>query len=334
MIWCDIGRGITVLSVPIALAFDALSIWQVYLVCLVEGSLFVFFNIAEVAVLRKVAPAAQLQQATAQNEAAFGAVHIAGPSIGTTLLQSFGRGGPFVANFVCYVASVICLMLNRGDFRASAQQRPLALRQEVTVGLRWLWGRPLIRFLAFLTGGLNFLDAAVPLILIVSAKQLGATDVQVGMIFSVGGVGAIVGSIVGGSVQRYASFRVVIVGAVWFQFFLFPLYATAPSSAALAIIYGLACFSLPIFNVVQFSYRIRLIPDSLQGRVNSTFRLLAFGLHPLGAALSGVLLERYGVGPTVAILTGWVLLLAVSTTLSAHIRNTPRLGAESGAGLA
>jgi hypothetical protein len=37
----------------------------------------------------------------------------------------------------------------------------------------------------------------------------------------------------------------------------------------------------PIYNVVQFNYRLSLIPDALQGRVNSTFRLLAFGFTPL-----------------------------------------------------
>mgnify|MGYP000455671856 CR=1 FL=1 len=50
----------------------------------------------------------------------------------------------------------------------------------------------------------------------------------------------------------------------------------------------------PIFNVTQFSHRLTLIPDQLQGRVNSTFRLFAFGFNPLGAALSGLLIERVG----------------------------------------
>ena len=36
----------------------------------------------------------------------------------------------------------------------------------------------------------------------------------------------------------------------------------------------------PIYNVVQFSYRLALIPERLLGRVNSTFRLLAFGFQP------------------------------------------------------
>jgi hypothetical protein len=77
----------------------------------------------------------------------------------------------------------------------------------------------------------------------------------------------------------------------------------------------------PIYNVVQFSYRLALIPDKLQGRVNSTFRLLAFGLQPLGAGLSGLLLQKIGTTPTVMIFGLWYLFLAVATTLNVHVRH-------------
>ena len=79
MIVCDFGRALAALSVPIALWLDALTIGQIYVVAFVEGSLFVFFNIAEVAALPRVVPVLQLPQAAAQNEAAFAAAHIAGP---------------------------------------------------------------------------------------------------------------------------------------------------------------------------------------------------------------------------------------------------------------
>jgi hypothetical protein len=77
----------------------------------------------------------------------------------------------------------------------------------------------------------------------------------------------------------------------------------------------------PIFNVTQFSYRLALIPDELQGRVNSTFRLLAFGLNPLGAALSGVLIQYVGAVPTVIVFGAWLLVLAVLTTANPDVRN-------------
>ena len=103
MIWCDFGRALAALSVPVALWLDALTIGQIYVVAFVEGSLFVFFNIAEVAALPRLVPALQLPAAAAQNEAAFGAAHIVGPSIGTLIYQTIGRGAAFVfdAHLLC-----------------------------------------------------------------------------------------------------------------------------------------------------------------------------------------------------------------------------------------
>ena len=83
----------------------------------------------------------------------------------------------------------------------------------------------------------------------------------------------------------------------------------------------------PIYNVVQFSYRLALIPDELQGRVNSVFRLLAFGLQPLGWALTGVLIQTIQVVPTIMLLFACLFSLAVLTTLNRHVRHAAPLAA-------
>jgi predicted MFS family arabinose efflux permease len=64
--------------------------------------------------------------------------------------------------------------------------------------------------MAFLTGGINFIYGATPLIMIVIGKQLGASDVDIGLMFSIGGIGGVLGSLVGGRVQRRFSFGQVI----------------------------------------------------------------------------------------------------------------------------
>src|SRR5205809_1489754 len=107
MILCDVGNALAVATIPVAMAFDALILWQLYAVCFFEGALFVFFNIAEVAALPRVVPRPQLPQATAQNEAGFGIANIIGPSIGTFLYQTFGRAVPFVADAISYLVSLV-----------------------------------------------------------------------------------------------------------------------------------------------------------------------------------------------------------------------------------
>ena len=326
MILCDVGRCLAVLAIPAAIVLDALSLWLIYTVTLVEGSLFVFFNIAEVAALPKVVPTSQLPQAAAQNEAGFGAANIVGPSFGTTLFQLFGRAAPFLADALTYAVSVATLLGIRARFEREQPAARRELRHEVAEGLRWLWATPLIRFMAFLTGGINLVNAGIPLLLIVRAKELGANAAQIGVIFSLAGIGGIVGSLIGGRIQRRFRFGQVIVACVAIEAATFPLYILMPSFYSLAIVAGAGSLLAPVYNVVQFSYRLSIIPDALQGRVNSVFRLLAFGFMPAGAALSGLLLERMGTFATVLAFWCVLLALAAATAANRHVRDAAPIG--------
>ena len=54
-------------------------------------------------------------------------------------------------------------------------------------------------------------------------------------------------------------------------------------------------------------------------------RLRAFGLMPIGAALSGVFLEHLGSTTTVVIFSVWMLGLAVATMANPHVRHAAPL---------
>jgi MFS family permease len=75
-----------------------------------------------------------------------------------------------------------------------------------------------------------------------------------------------------------------------------PIYlvmALAPNWITLACAIGLSQFAGLTWNTVSVSYRQRTIPDAMLGRVNSLYRLLAWGMMPVGLILSG-LIVRYG----------------------------------------
>src|SRR6202790_4001061 len=67
MILCDTGRAIALGSIPVALLPGHLTILQLCIVSLVEGTLFTFFNLAETACLPQVVSKDQLTGAVAQN---------------------------------------------------------------------------------------------------------------------------------------------------------------------------------------------------------------------------------------------------------------------------
>ena len=109
------------------------------------------------------------------------------------------------------------------------------------------------------------------------------------------------------------------------QALLFPLYLVVPRFYLLGVVYAAIYATAPVYNVVQFSYRLALIPDALQGRVNSSFRLIAFGFNPLGAFLCGLMLERFGSTPTVLLFALCYLAMAVATQVNPQVRNAQAL---------
>ncbi|MGA7731022.1 MAG: MFS transporter [Chloroflexia bacterium] len=325
MIVCDVVRAVAFLTIPAAWLFDLLTVWQLYAVALIEGTGFVFFNIAEVAALPRVVPKSQLPEATAQNMSTWFVASLIGPGLGGALYQGVGRVVPFLVDAVSYGLSAFSLLFIRTGFQGDRSvDVDRDLRAEIGQGIRWLWNRPLLRFIAFITGGINAAASALPLVIIVLAKNAGADDATVGLIFSIGAIGGIVGSIVGGTIQRRFTYGQVTIGSVWLLALMTPLYALTQNVILFGVISAVSSITFPVYSVVQMSYRLPLIPDELQGRVNSVFRLIAFGFQPLGATLGGILLEWTDPITTVLVVSAGFVGLAVAVTLSADVRNAPR----------
>ncbi|MDQ6694426.1 MAG: MFS transporter, partial [Chloroflexota bacterium] len=117
MMICDGCRALNSASIPLAIFLGGLTVGQLFVNAFIEGSFFVFFNIAEVASLSRVVEKRQLPQASAQNEAGFISASLAGPPVGAFLFQTIGRAFPFVVDAVSYGVSVISLGFIKTEFQ-------------------------------------------------------------------------------------------------------------------------------------------------------------------------------------------------------------------------
>jgi len=69
-------------------------------------------------------------------------------------------------------------------------------------------------------------------------------------------------------------------------------------------------------GIVQVSFRLALIPDALQGRVNSVYRLLSFGAMSFGTAAGGLLIDWYGPRPVLGMIAVWIFTMAALAACS------------------
>ena len=319
MILCDTGRALALGSIPLALLLGHLTLAQLYIVSLVEGTLFTFFNLSETACLPQVVEKDQLAAAAAQNSIIDSVSGMAGPSLGG-IFYSIARAVPFLTDAITYCASVLSLFFIKKDFQEEREVKPLRLWAEIGEGLLWLWHAPLIRFIALLTGGLILPVAGYSLILIVLAQSQHASSFAIGLILAAGGIGSIVGAMLVAPLQRRFRFGQLMIAGTWLWGLTWLLFAVAPNPLMLGIAVAASFIVVPIYMSVQFGYRLSVIPDQLQGRVNSVFRLIAFGSEPVSLALTGFLLQAIGPTPTVLVMFVPQGILAVMATFSKHFR--------------
>ncbi len=320
MILCDTGRALALGSIPVALLLGQLTIVQLYIVSLVEGTLFTFFNLAETACLPHVVAKEQLPAAAAQHMVIDSASGLIGPSIGGAF-YSIGRAIPFLTDAISYGVSVLSLFFIKVKFQEEREHTTIRLWADIKEGVSWLWHQPLIRFIALLTGGMVAPVVGYGLILIVLAQGQHASSFTIGLIFACGGIGSILGALIVAPLQKRFSFGQLMIASTWIWALTWLLFAIAPNPFMLGVATALSFIIVPIYMSVQFGYRLALIPDHLQGRVNSIFRLIAFGSEPIGLAVTGVLLQVIGPVPTVLVLFVPQFILSIAATFNKHLRN-------------
>ncbi len=326
MMACQIGRFVAFFGLGVMAHYGAINQWHIYFVCLIDGILFVFFNIAEAAALSSVVPRELLPQASSTNEAGFGTAMIIGPPAATIVYQFWGIGGALFAGGFCYLSSFILLRILKTELNLSRQEVRQTLVEEITEGIRWLTGARLVLLLACIMGGLNLINAAMPLIAITLGQNLGASNASIGTTVACGGIGSVLGSLCGTRWLRLHGFGRGVVLTAWLHAAAFGALIIVPSLLMLGLVYGLIIGFYSLYAVMQFAYRVKSVPERLQGRVNSACRLIAFSLYPLGSALAGIVSEYWGVQVSLIIFTAVAVLLACILSLSRSLAPTWREG--------
>jgi MFS family permease len=322
MLVADAGRAAALGSIALALALDRLTLGQLLAAGFVEGTLLVFFQLAESAALPHIVTTGQLPTAIAQNQARQEGADLAGQPLGG-LLFGISQLLPFLADAVSYAVSFVTLLFLRPALQAQRPPIQGRLLAEIAEGIGWLWRQSFLRAVVALVGVTNFVFNALPLAMIVRAQQLGARPWLVGAMFAFFGAGAILGSLVAPWVQRRVPARAVVIGSLWLWAAAVALLVLCPNALVLGIAVGTTTLTVPPFNVVASTYRYALVPDRLLARVQSVARLVAWGTMPLGPLVAGLLVQRIDAGPTFLALAGVLLLAAVAATALPAVRTAP-----------
>jgi len=300
MIVADLGRAALLATIPLAYAFDVLTLWQLYVVAFLEGTLSVLFFVAYSTLFVTLVPRERYVEANALLNGSRALSGIAGPSIGGTLVQVLSAPAALAADALSFVASSLSLA------RISPAEPPTedAERGHVAAGIRWIAADPIVRASLGATATINFFNFVFwALYILYATRALHIRPGLLGLLLGAASIGAVLGSLVTRRLaDRIGIGPAFLVGCIVFPapLVLVPL-AGGPRPLVLGLLF-LAEFGsglgVMILDITSASIKAAIVPDRLRARVSGAYMVVNYGVRPLGSLLGGVLGSTIGLRPT------------------------------------
>ncbi|MFF5129374.1 MFS transporter [Streptomyces syringium] len=322
--------------VPLLYAVDLLPFWLLLVLVAVIGAVRGPGDLAKEIMVPEAAErsAVPLERATGISGVTERLASTVGPAAGGALVALLGPQAGLVVNAACFALGsvIIGVALPRGMGHAT---EPPAVPEggkepgywrRFGEGFTFLRGEPLLLTIIVTVGITNLLDAAFMTVLVpVWAKESGG-PAAIGLISSVAGITAVLGSLVAAAVAHRLRRRLVffagflIVGAPRFLV----LASGAPMWAVLAV-FAVGGFGGGFLNPILGAISFERVPRQLLGRVRALGNSLAWAGIPLGGLLAGAAVASFGLVPVLVAGGGAYFLTTSLAGLRPEWREMDRL---------
>lgn len=238
------------------------------------------------------------------------------------MIQTLTAPVAILADVVSHIFSALLL-------RSIATAEPLfeapvevAWRDNLREGFRPLHRHPTLRPIIWTSMGSEACSSgAMALFIVYATRELDLTPLIIGLIFAVGGVCAVPGSLLAAwSGRRFGVGRSIVWGWIIEASAWLLLPFAAGLAAIVVILLGLSRIieglTGTVANIHQWTLRQLVTPDHLHGRVTASHRFLVYGSSAVGALAGGALGSVMGLRLAIAVCVagGLVVRLAALFT--------------------
>jgi MFS family permease len=315
LVGADLGRAVVLIVIPISAAEGWLSMWLLYAVAFVAAALTVFFDIGYQAILPDLVDRDRLAEGNSRLEITNSAAQIVGPGLGGWLVGILCAPVAIVVDALSFVASAAFLGGIRGrvgDVAPTAPKPRAGLRAEIGEGLVFYRRSALLRALAIASVVQNVgIWFAGSTLLVYLARDLEMSPEQIGLGFSIGAVGVLVGAATASATGKRLGIGPTLALAMAVAPLSWMLMALAqpPTALAFLALFGIAHGVSSMTSAINYvSLRQAITPADLQGRVNATGRWISWTAIPFGALAGGVVATLIGIRITLVIGSAFALL--------------------------
>jgi MFS family permease len=304
----DLGRAISLISIPLAFAAGGLTIWQLYVVGFINGCLTVFFDVAYQSYLPSIVDRDQLVEGNSKLEISRSAAQLAGPGLAGVIIGFLTAPFAIVLDSLSYLGSALFVFgIRKAEppvppHDEARGPRP-SMRSEIGAGIRFVTGHRWLRSIAATTGTSNFFGNVIGAILILYlVRDRGFSAATLGFAISLGSAGVLVAALLTNRLtSRLGVGRALVLSAIGFSLGGLPV-AISPASTmfvAVALSGFIGGFCGVSWNINQVSLRQAITPPRMQGKMNATMRFIVWGTIPLGQVVGGFLATFIGLQNTI-----------------------------------
>lgn len=295
----DVFRALALASLPAAWLLDVLTFPQMLVVALVIGVCTVFFDVAYQSYLPDLVEADDIGEGNAKLQASQSVAMIGGPAMAGGLIKVMGAPLTIALDALSFLSSAFFIRrIEHHDTPPPREdRRPLLV--EIREGLAFvLKNSLLLRITASTAIGNLFNNMTGVMLVLFCIRDLGLEPGHIGLAMGLGAGGGLLGALLTPRINRLiGEGRTIPVSALlWVPAgLMMPLAGTLiPPMVALTVSSLLITFAVVVYNVTQVSFRQRLCPRPLLGRMNASIRFIVWGVVPIGAFLGGVLGSQLG----------------------------------------
>ncbi|MFD3688451.1 MFS transporter [Nocardiopsis sp. NPDC058631] len=314
LLWCSQALQAVIAGIiALLVALGSLDITRLLLLTFALGACQVMVGNAAQTILPDIVEKRSLHMANGYQQTATNVgQQFVGPPIGSFFF-AVAIALPFGVEVAALsLASVLLFALPRAHSHQVTHPR---LGRAMADGLRWLASHRLLRTLAILLGVNTFCFHLGNATLVLFATQtLHVDPTGYGFLLAAAAVGGVLAGLVCSRIVNVVGDRAALLGAPGSNVIVFIAIELSPNSIVLGILLAVNGFSTIIWNIITVSLRQHIVPASLLGRVNSVYRMIGWGLIPLGALTGGFLAYQLGLRapyPVGGVIRGASLLIAL-----------------------
>ncbi len=292
----DLARAAVLALLSVSIVTDAISISVVLAALFVLGTAEVFADNASSTLLPMLVARSDLAVGNARMQTGFVTVNqLVGPPLGA-LLFAAGAVWPFFCQAVLVGtgALLVSRLVLPTPSPGVARTRPM--REDIADGFRWVLHHAAVRTLVLTIFIFNItFGAAWSVLVLYSRERLGMGEVGFGLLTTVSAVGGLAGGAAYGWITRRISLGGLMrVGLIVETITHLALALTTVPAVAMLIMFAFGAHAL-IWGTTSITVRQRAVPSELQGRVGSVNSVGVYGGLVAGAAVGGIVAQRWGV---------------------------------------